>query len=490
MYNDDQRKSDEQYMQQLYSRFRSEVESGAIVDFYEIDELLDIYDYAQDEGDVMVQMYVFLTAARQYPQNHDFDERMAFFLSYVSQDAAGDMFERKGRRDSALWEVLKMGVDCYPDGDPERPLKTLLKKYVRLDCESLLKIIDLLRDMERLDLLVKYYSELNGRAEDPKGFAFEVAEAIKDCDAFRADARRIAEDVTKLEPFNVEAWLLLARVEFGLEHCEDALAAVDYALAIEPENINARITRGVVLAVTEGKQKESIAILDAVLAEEPANIFALEGLAEAYARIGDNEQAARHYWTIIERGITPASASDPLVNIAALDTVDLPEYLEKFYSMGNNDENAWIERAESIAHKGCMESAARFLDFFQKRQGFMRGVNHYLHLIYAAGMFERYVEVFAAVCSDKQHPASVPGYFSLTDYLMLASVYLRLGHNDEAAQLSEALMHRTGSIDSIDDTLRLRGIKLTAKFINELATQPHPDLDIRNFDPLTSSLGL
>ena len=76
MYNDDQRKSDEQYMQQLYSRFRQEVESGATVDFYEIDELLDIYDYAQDEGDVMVQMYVFLTAARLYPQNHEFDERI------------------------------------------------------------------------------------------------------------------------------------------------------------------------------------------------------------------------------------------------------------------------------------------------------------------------------------------------------------------------------------------------------------------------------
>lgn len=365
MYNDDQRKSDEQYMQQLYSRFRQEVESGATVDFYEIDELLDIYDYAQDEGDVMVQMYVFLTAARLYPQNHDFDERMAFFLSYVSQDAAGDMFERKGRQDSALWEVLKMGVDCYPDGDPERHIKALLKKYDRIDCESLLKTIDLLRDMERLDLLVKYYSELNNRAEDPKGFAFEVAEAIKDCDAFRTDARRIAEDVTKLEPFNVEAWLLLARVEFGLEHFEDALAAVDYALAIEPENINARITRGMVLAVTEGKQEESIVTLEAVLTEEPANIFALEGLAEAYTRIGDKEKAASYYWTIIERGITPASASDPLVNIAALDTADLSEYLEKFYSMGNHDENAWIERAESIAQKASKETAARFLDFFR-----------------------------------------------------------------------------------------------------------------------------
>ena len=98
MYNDDQQKNEEDYMHSLYLRFRAEVESGAVIEYYELNELLDIYDYAQDEGDVMVQMFVFLTASRLYPRNHDFDERMGFFLSYISAGGRGyaDAYRQRG----------------------------------------------------------------------------------------------------------------------------------------------------------------------------------------------------------------------------------------------------------------------------------------------------------------------------------------------------------------------------------------------------------
>ena len=117
MYNESEN-NDEEYMRQLYERFRAEVTAGGAISYYETDELLDIYDYAQDEGDAMVQMFVFLTASRLHPDNREFDERLAFFLSYVSQDSAGEMIQRGGRTDSALWDVLRMGVECFPGGNP------------------------------------------------------------------------------------------------------------------------------------------------------------------------------------------------------------------------------------------------------------------------------------------------------------------------------------------------------------------------------------
>ena len=57
--------SDEQYMRDLYNRFRADVMDNNNSEFYEEDELLDIYDYAQDEGDDMVMLYVLLAGARQ-----------------------------------------------------------------------------------------------------------------------------------------------------------------------------------------------------------------------------------------------------------------------------------------------------------------------------------------------------------------------------------------------------------------------------------------
>ena len=87
--------TDEQYMRELYERFLKGVRDNMNSEFYEEDELLDIYDYAQDEGDEMVQLYVLLAGARLYPDSDFLDERKAFFLSAINEEAARNMFHVK-----------------------------------------------------------------------------------------------------------------------------------------------------------------------------------------------------------------------------------------------------------------------------------------------------------------------------------------------------------------------------------------------------------
>ena len=132
----DGQQTDEQYMRELYERFLNGVRDNNNSEFYEEDELLDIYDYAQDEGDEMVQLYVLLAGARLYPDSDFLDERKAFFLSAINSDAARNMFGRKGRKNSALWGVLKLSLDTYPDGNPEDGLAELLTGDHRFSCEA------------------------------------------------------------------------------------------------------------------------------------------------------------------------------------------------------------------------------------------------------------------------------------------------------------------------------------------------------------------
>lgn len=485
MYNDDDtRQSDEDYMRSLYLRFRKEVESGQPVEYFEMNELLDIYDYAQDEGDALVQMFVFLTAARLYPSAKDFDERLAFFLSYVSQDAANDMISRQGRKDSALWDVLRMGVKCFPSGNPEPFLKDIISRYDTLDCESALKIIDLLRDMERADLLVKYYPELSKRAEDPRGLGFEIAETVKEHPEHYQAARDIAEELTRNEPFNIEAWLLLARLEFGLEHPDEALAAVDYALAIDPDHFNARLTRGVVMVVMDDHRAEAIALLEAILKENPDNSFALEGLAEAYARDNQKDKAAGIYGMMIERNIPLATGADSLQTIIELETDNLEEYVGKAATQGT-DENRWRSIVMNLLDKEKYGLAVRVLDEVYRTAGIKGWVDFYLHTLYDARKLERYAEVFEQAISDPESPASRPGYFALTDYLMLASVYLRLNRREDAAVLCETIEKKKEECNSLDEHFRMRGIKFTARFIHTLATTAELTADLKDFDPMT-----
>ncbi len=486
MYNDDEsRKSDEEYMRSLYDRFRQEVESGALIDYYEINELLDIYDYAQDEGDAMVQMFVFLTVARLYPENRDFDERMAFFLSYVSQDAANDMASRQGRRETALWDVLRMGVNCYPAGDADPYLDAIVRKYESLDCESVLKIIDLLRETDQRGLLVKYYPEISRMAEDPRGFAFEAAETLKDGVGFQEDARKIAEELTKMAPFDIEAWLLLARIEFGLEHSEDALAAVDYALAIDPDHFNARLTRGVIMVVMPEKRQEAIQVLTEILESAPLNNFALEGLAEAYARENRIKEACDLYAMMLRNDVATAGAGDPLAVILELEPDNLEDYLQIAIDKGKTDGKDWRMMAMALMDKEKFRAAAKALDFYHRKIGITTWIDFYLHTLYDARMYERYAEVFEQMSGDISCPASRPGFFSMTDYILLASVYLRLGRKEEAANLSDAIEKAKEECHSVDDHFRWRGIRFTARLIHTLATTDNLPVNLEDFDPLT-----
>lgn len=486
MYNDDDtRKSDEDYMRSLYERFRKEVESGQPLDYYELNELLDIYDYAQDEGDVMVQMFVFLTAGRLYPSAKDFDERMAFFLSYISQDAADDMMARQGRQDSALWDVLRMGVKCYPSGDPEPFLMSILDKYDSLDCETELKIIDLLRDMDHRDLLVKYYPELSRRAEDPRGLAFEIAETVKEEAVYHEAARDIAEDLTKMEPFNIDAWLLLARLEFGLEHPDEALAAVDYALAIDPDHFNARLTRGVVMVVMDDRRQEAISILSGILREDSSNSFALEGLAEAYARENRKKEASEVYARMVERGLPLANGGKPMQALIELEPENLEDYIQLYLDKGNTSDVVWRGIVMNLLDKEKFDLSVRVLDCIHNTVGIKEWVDFYLHTLYDARKLERYAEVFEQAISDSDSPASRPGYFTLTDYLLLASVYLRLGRKEDAAALCGTIEKKKEECHTIDEHFRMRGIKFTARFIHTLATTGDLSVDLKDFDPLT-----
>jgi hypothetical protein len=86
--------------------------------------------------------------------------------------------------------------------------------------------------------------------------------------------------------------------------------------------------------------------------------------------------------------------------------------------------------------------------------------------------------------TDSDNPASEPGYLSMTDYLLLAAVYLRLGRKTEAAELSAAIAQTKETSSSIEEHLRTRGIRVTARFINTLAKSAELTVDLRDLDPL------
>lgn len=474
--------TDEQYMRELYERFLKGVRDNMNSEFYEEDELLDIYDYAQDEGDEMVQLYVLLAGARLYPDSDFLDERKAFFLSAINEEAARNMFSRKGRRDSALWKVLKLSLDTYPDGNPEDGLTDLLASDYQFSCEVVIRLLDMLHDLNRDDLIAENLHILHDKAINPTLLYYEAAETLYHNEQYAPMARDLADELTQQEPFNLENWVLLAKIEFALQHIHESVAAADYALAIDPANQRALLVKGIGLVAGDDTIEEGIEVLRDVLSADLENSLAVKTLADAYARLGKKGAALEVYSSYMNRA---GDEGYVILDIMRLHPDDADRYLEAFAVNCGDNERKWLEIAAQLANDGEVEETARMLDFFHEHYGLREGMEYYLQILYRLRKFEEYAVLFGKCCSDAAKPGGVHYDFSANAYLLLAASYLMSGLREEAIRICELMLNDPPKPGDFEEHLRWKGMLLTLTFIRNLAKEP--DLIPKNldFDPVT-----
>lgn len=492
----DGQQSDEQYMKELYERFRKGVLDNDSSEFYDEDELLDIYDYAQDEGDEMTQLYVLLTGARLYPSSDFLDERKAFFLSAVNEDAARQMFQRRGRRDSALWQVLNLSLESYPDGDPEEGLARILASDLTLPCEGIIRIVDMLRDLFRLDLLAQNLNIIAEKAEDPDAFFYEAAEAFYSDNRFHALARDIAEDLTTRGPFVADNWVLLAKTELALDHRDEALAAIDYALAIDPLSERARLMKALCLLPPDDPKTDrvdikaidsAIAILRDVLADNPRNDLAAKGLADAYARKGNKAAALEVLESIMKCDKAYAYMLADVMRLRPENPERFFEYFDRAFSA---DERKWINLAQDLESAGYPLGAAQLLGWYNARHTLNNGMEPYLYALYRSRQFELLIEVFNNCCvPDKRQPGAELD-LSTTAYLLLAASYLMIREYESAERICSLLLAQPPAPETIDDHIRWKGIQVSLSFIRKLAAEKSPVVGQPDFDPVCFQIGV
>lgn len=472
-----------EYMKELYDRFRREVLEEKTVDYYEEDELLDIYDYAQDEGDVMVQFYVFLTARRLHPDSTLFDERAGFFLSYISNEAGADMLARRDRQESPLWDVLALSIAHYPDGHPDDDMRSLLAKHDKFDCESVLKLMDLLRDLTRPDLVAEAYMALRDKAEDTRSLLFEAATILKDYPEHSSLARQLAEELTQTEPFNIDCWLLLAKTEFANSHPEEAISAADYALAIDPENLEGALVRAVVLSAGESTRAQAEEELRAFLKRVPDNPIATKALADCYRGRHKDSAAIETYASFMSKG--EDGNPEAILEIMRLNPADATPYLDIYNSIVGDNIEQWQKAALTLYNEKAYAQGAVFLDYFTEKYGFTTLSELHLRLLYLARRYGDYVARFDQLNVYRSENQPSPIEISVMGYLLLCSSLLKLHRFGDLDQLSSVILSNPPEIPDMEDIMKFKGIQLTLQQMRILAQhEAYALIDDPDFDPV------
>lgn len=440
----------------------------------------------------MVQLYVFLVASRLYADADVFlGERMGFFVSYLDNRAGADMLARRNREPSALWDILAMGIQNFPDGDPATQLHEIIKSRRALDSEAVIKLVDMLRDLNRLPLLFDNLKAIAELADDPRGLLYEAAQTAFDNGNYPEQARDIAEELAGIEPFNLDNWVLLARAELALGHAAEAVTAAEYALALDPAYGPALLARALAQVTVAETRAAAVTALEQIVDANPADTTALRALIEGLKAEGSGQRASQRLLQFIK--------TDPDANLyAATDfftVVTDPDLFaagcETVLAAVADDENRWGALAAAIENAGQPAMAAKVLEYYHTHRRKLESTAEYLiTLLYRQGDYAGAIRIFSDCCKRQSDAEAGPAddganvvQLSLTAFLLYAASLLMAGDYHAATDVARLVLKNAPAATTVDDKIRLQGIFSVARRIVAYAAYPAsiprtPDFDI------------
>lgn len=207
--------------------------------WFDEDDLVDIFDFAGDDGNDYLRAEALIWGAHAFPDSEALLSRRAVFYSnFVSQQAVESLLKDNPSQKSLLADLLLLRAGNLTPGQIRTALNNLLDKYETFDDEEAIQLVDLAADSKNIDWIILNLKELKEKAEYKPGLLYEAASEAYEAGYYKS-SRAFTEELLKDAPYAADFWLMLAQNQLALSAFEEARTAADMALAINPESIEA-----------------------------------------------------------------------------------------------------------------------------------------------------------------------------------------------------------------------------------------------------------
>lgn len=251
----------------LYDRFVLDLDSSN-GQFYDEDDLVEIYDYAGDIGDRRVALEVLIVGARLYPSSVPLAERKAIFYMTYDEEGARKAIDALPS-DNVIGRLLKLRLDPIDKAEATTVLDSIISTAVSLTDEEILQLTDTVADLNLDKWLSDNKSRIAALTDYPQTLYYEMMQMSLEASA-PDDALATLEELTMMEPFSIDFWLAEAQV-YAVQKRDPAkaLAALDYALAIDPENAGALMLKAQCYNDLHYPHEQIMPLLEQVIATYP-----------------------------------------------------------------------------------------------------------------------------------------------------------------------------------------------------------------------------
>lgn len=370
--------------QEALAKFRESLSLPLTERYYEEDDLIDLFDFASDFNDDYLRMEVLMCAARFYPNSEELLQRKAIFYSQYSDDVMNKCVEDHQKSTGMIWDIIR-AKNSYIES-PEAQIEILdniLNNNDSFADEDIIQFVELaVLTYGKWQWFRDHLPESEKKAVFPEVLLYEAAMAAE-MSGDNGYAIQLLERLTELQPFNPDFWTVLCKEYVLADQLENGLSALEYAIAIDPNNPETLHQKAKLLFTLERDYQEIIDLLRDIDELGGMNRETLRLAAVIHATRGNDQVAIDTYKKYLDA--CPEDSTGVLMDMASL-VADKEEILSKIHSI-DNDVQDWHAWAKELVSIGDRLTAACVIDKYCRATNIFNPPLGMVELAFRLGMF-------------------------------------------------------------------------------------------------------
>ena len=402
--------------------------------YYSEDELVAIFDSAGDYYDDYLRVEALMLGARLYPESSDLMSRRAIYYSERDPNSFKNFLEDNPSLSTPLLDIMRLS-DSYPDHDRSlAAVESFLEHGSLEEDEAVIQFVRMVHSLGLDKWLIDNMQRIRAKVSYMPTLLYEVAVTAEESPVLDTISVAMLEELTEIEPYCADYWSLLSYTYSRHNRPDDALQAIEYALAIDPDNIEA-LKAKLHTYPSESKSTEIDDILDRIHTLDPADAETAYLCVLRAEERGDTDKASA-----LIAAMQPAVRATMSIAGKALELnhPDAEAILNDLYDYGAQDQDEWKGLAERAFLAGNHELVNTVMRVYQHKAG--RSLNHdYLlfRILFMIGSYDLAVNMFvnAEPGGSLRRPENL-----YKCYGMYITMLLRSGHNDIAMQAAATML--------------------------------------------------
>ncbi len=417
---------------ELISRFRKSLSQPLAERYFGEDELISVFDYATDLNDDYLRIEVLLCGARFYPESEELNQRRGIFYDTLSDTARDSFIEDNASQEGMIWDIMRLRRNPPSDDKAEESLDYLLSCYDTLSDEDMIQLAQLTDTLGQYEWLKKSEPVLRKKVEFLPVALYELGVAADRND----DAEfgiRVSEELTRIEPFCAIYWQLLARHYSVAGDDDKADQAVEYAIAINPDDAQAYFVKASCDLQAERPIEQIIPTAEKALALAPDNSEPYRFVASLHRHAGNRHRAQQVLREALTRFPEEALSFIPDIVMDADDADNsIDEILDQFYRLQvDNSEAIWVSWVHFLSSMGMAGKAQKVVDCYYRNSGLRLPATVTAESYFVNGRYAECIDQLYDMFSESEIPMAERPALSA----MLLVALCKNGETDRARQL-------------------------------------------------------